>query len=446
MIRIKAKKIYQSDYFPFFVLTVGMLAIHMVLPMNTGDDTFFSVALDERSLPAYLHDRYFNWTSRMIIETILVSILHFPLIVWRIIDTAIILFFGVSISNLIVHENKRVDNWFITFLLFSYPFLDMDTAGWVATTTNTLWVLAFGVYVILIVKKVLLQQIIRKYEYIFSIVALIYAANQEQMCVVLLAVFLFSFFYIIKIKRPNGLIFGGLAICLASLIFILTCPGNAARKHSEVKWFQDFDHISVIDKLEIGVSSTLAHYLLEPNLLFVIFSILLCAAVHIKYADRLYRFYSDIPIAVTLFFGVWLKFASDLFPGLSLVNSQMTEHGLITLDNFTKLKSYVSIFILCTSFCLVLISLYLVFENSLQGICAVGTMLLGFLSRVIMGFSPTVWASSTRTYIYMYGAIIICSTMLFYNIVENRSKFVNKFVMCTGFAAAISTLNMLMIL
>jgi hypothetical protein len=36
----------------------------------------------------------------------------------------------------------------------------------------------------------------------------------------------------------------------------------------------------------------------------------------------------------------------------------------------------------------------------------------GFISRVLMGFSPTVYASSYRTFLYMYFSIIICLIIL----------------------------------
>lgn len=285
MEKLKTQKIYQSDYFPFFILAFGMLVIHLVLPMNSGDDTYYSTVLNTIGLPAFLHYRYFNWSSRLVIETVMVLIAHFPQIIWRLADTAIMLLLGVSISKLAVNENRRINNWFIVILLFSYPLADMDTAGWVATTTNNLWVLAFGVYAIAVVRKILLRQKIKKHEYVLAVVALLYAANQEQMCVVLLAVFLFLFFFLIKVRKSNWLFLGGLAICVANLLFILTCPGNTVRKNVETRYFQDFNHISVIDKLEIGVSSTLAHYFLEPNLILIIFCILLCVAVHIKYSD-----------------------------------------------------------------------------------------------------------------------------------------------------------------
>ncbi|MCI1966656.1 MAG: DUF6056 family protein [Oscillospiraceae bacterium] len=456
MIKLKAKaqKIYRNDYFPFLVLAFGMLVIHMILPMNSGDDTYYSTVLKTTGLSVFLRDHYFGWSSRLAIETVMVFIEYFPHIIWRLTDTAIVLLLGVSISKLTAYKNNRFDNWLITILLFAYPFIDMDTAGWETTTLNCLWVLALGVYVLSIVKKIVLQQKkdciatkIKKHEYAFSIMALLFSANQEQMCIVLLAIFIFLVFYLLYVKRRNWFIFAGLAICITSLVFILTCPGNAVRKNVEMRYFQDFNHISVIDKLEIGVSSTLAHYFLQPNLIFIIFCILLCAAVHIKYADKLYRLYSDIPITIALFFSLVLKLVPNFFTGLSFINTQMTEHGLITLENFTKAKSYMSLLILCGTFCIVLVSLYLVFGNTWQSICAVGTMLLGFLSRVAMGFSPTVWASDTRTYIYMYGAIIICSVMLYHEVVKNgNSKFAYGFVTCTAFAATISTLNMLMII
>lgn len=448
MVKGKLKKIFQNDYFPFVILAIGMFAIHMMLTMNSADDIYYSSVLNTYTLPKFLIFHYYNWSSRLIIETAMVLLLHLPLIIWRIFDTGIMILMGVSISKLVGAEHTRDVNWFIVIMIFSYPLLDMDTAGWVSTTLNCSWVLAFGIFSLLGVKRTINQQKIKKHEYVLYMVSLIYAVNQEQMCFVLLAIYLASEIYLFIKKKSNWFILLGTAVCMISVIFIFTCPGNKIRQTISVAaYFQDFNNFSIVRKLEIGITSTLSQYIFEPNLIFIILCMLLYASIRLKYFDKLYRILAFIPLVITLIFGVFEKISPDFLLGIKTVDTQITDHGLITLDNFTKAKSYFALIILCATFSLILLSLYLVFENTWKSILTEGTMVLGFLSRIAMGFSPTIWASSTRTYIYMYGALIICSVMIFQQIYKSKaSQFIQKFTIYVGFAAAISYINMIMTL
>jgi len=444
MLRVKSQKLYRSNYFPFIILTIGMLAIHMLLPMQSGDDNVYSNVLKDSSLSDFLIWRYFNWSSRLIIEAILVLLLQLPLFIWRLLDTGIIVLLGFAISKIIGSENNRQNNWLISILLFAYPLIDMNTAGWVATTTNYLWVLAFGVMSIVTVKKIITGQKVKVSEYLISTLALIFSVNQEQMCMVLFAVFLIAVIYSISRKRHNWLIYLGLIICIASSVLIMTCPGNIGRtRHEIAKFFPDYGNLTVVDKIEIGASSTLSHFIFEPNIIFILFCFLIYFSVKQKYTDKLYRLFALLPLLFSLLF-VFIKISPDLFPGIGEMVSQMTQHGLITLENFTKPTSYIAPFILYRSFCLILISIYLINGNTWVSFICFGVALLDLLSRIAVAFSPTIWASDTRTYIFMYAAIIICGVMIFQSSLKNfSSRFVNTFLVCAGFAAGISCLDLL---
>ena len=59
--------------------------------------------------------------------------------------------------------------------------------------------------------------------------------------------------------------------------------------------------------------------------------------------------------------------------------------------------------------------------------------LAGFASRMIMAFSPTLYASSTRTFIFMYFSIIICGTFIFKEILNNMETVkISKLIAITG--------------
>jgi hypothetical protein len=65
--------------------------------------------------------------------------------------------------------------------------------------------------------------------------------------------------------------------------------------------------------------------------------------------------------------------------------------------------------------------MFFVFQNKKRFWLALYIMAAGFITRLAMGFSPTVWASSTRTYLFFYIAMIVDAALVLIEIQENSS-------------------------
>ena len=64
-------KVYKSSYFPFVIYTIILIVIHMFIS-KSGDDTYFSTICNDMNLFDVINMRYSTWSSRVIIETILI--------------------------------------------------------------------------------------------------------------------------------------------------------------------------------------------------------------------------------------------------------------------------------------------------------------------------------------------------------------------------------------
>lgn len=415
----KIKQLYKKEYFPFIILAIGMLIFHLIINVNFGDDLSFKKVLQQNNLIEWLKIRYITWSSRTVIEFVMVIILGCSIFLWRILDVAIIVLLAISISKVFLNNSSRRNNWIIVALIFIYPFRDMSSAGWGATTLNYLWPLSFGIYSFIIIKKIFNNDNIKWYEYIFSTLALMFAVSQEQMCAILLAMYcILTLYFFIKYKDKGYIIFGTL-LCLANFIWILECPGNNVRKAKEVgKWFSDYNTLSFINKSELGFSSSMFQFICNPNSIFIIFSILIFLLTIIKYKDKMIWIISGVPLGIGLFFSIFRNNIAILFPGLLKILNSSTEYGTITLENFYAFRSYIPIILFGMVGICVLLSLYFCFGNSPKAILTILIMLLGLASRVIMGFSPTIWASGNRTFLFMYFAFIICSIIVYEEIIE----------------------------
>ena len=79
---------FVRQYYPFIVFFILMLILHVFMGF-LGDDIRFSKVLSNYTVLDYAHMRYYEWSSRMIIESVLISISHVNMIVWKILDLII---------------------------------------------------------------------------------------------------------------------------------------------------------------------------------------------------------------------------------------------------------------------------------------------------------------------------------------------------------------------
>ncbi|MEN2777339.1 DUF6056 family protein [Acetivibrio clariflavus] len=437
----KVKKLYVWDYFPFIILALGMFLFHFSIDLGWGDDSYYITMLNKNNLNIlpFIVNRYYNWSSRLIIESFLIILVHFEWL-WRILDTAIMVLIAVSISKLIPSCDTRLKNWIITSFVFIYPINHMNSAGWIATTMNYSWPLAFGLFSMIPIKKILFDEEIKNFEYIFYILAILFALNQEQMCAIIFSVYLVFTVYLFFKKKPNLFMIIQSLLSIISMIFILTCPGNYARKIAEVgKWFPEYPNISFLQKTEIGYSSALFEFIMTPNKIFTLFSGLLLICTIITKKKSLHKIIAVIPLASNIIFGYPKGLLLESSPIIAYVKYSITEYGtgfkIFSID--TWLPDYIITLVLIC----ILFSLYIIFDNKKYSILLTFIFLLGFASRFIMAFSPTIWASRERTFIFMYFSIIICSVILFQVILDSKSK---KFIaFSTGIIGSIATFEYL---
>ena len=407
---------------PWIVFAIVMVIVHFLLPMGIGDDEWFLKVLENTDLHSYLVLRYYTWSSRLIIESVLVTLVHFP-ILWRLLDTVIMILIAVSIAKLFANQDSKKNNWLIFGLMLTYPFNYLGTAGWIATTLNYSWPLAFGLCSMVPIRNIIKGERIRWYEYIVYTLSLLYAANQEQMCTILLVVYsVFTVIMFINQKLPLFMVIQTI-LCGASFLFILTCPGNAARKAAEVAtWFPEYDSIPFPVKIEMGFSSSLFEFVMKPNFIFNIFCGLLLIGIVLKYKNLLYRVIATVPLASGLILGTYSSVTNEFIPGISKIENSLTKFGTdLNLASFSSWIPDLILAVVCIAIC---ISLLCFFKNELKSLLSIFIILLGFGSRVMLGISPTIWASSSRTFIFMYFSFIINSLILWNEI--QQSKVIQK--------------------
>ena len=424
---------WKSRTFAYSILFCFMLVWHITLGIGFGDDVYFSTPFQDGfsldRLIDFLSLRYSSWSSRLFIETALISIVRYPFL-WKICNAAVLTLIALCIDLLLNSSNSRIITWVLCAFSFVFPLNMYNEAGWVATTMNYPWPLAAGLIALLPFKKLIFRQKIHSWEYFLSIPLILFAANQEQMCLLLIAIttgILFQLYVMRYDKKAYFYPFVQMILLLLSLLFILTCPGNSARFEQEIlTHFPDYGNLSFLNKLEIGFSSTGFTLLMQPewlmpqNLVFTVFCFLLFILIISQKRHPIILWISVIPFFCCLFFNVLHEFFTPYFAHVVQLRDALTKTG--TNIRMTSPHTLFPDLILAVVFGCIVISLYFAFQKKKLFIPVLLLLLIGLGSRFMLAFSPTVWASGERTSMFLLYILISISVLLIQQIHDSDSN------------------------
>ena len=429
----------------FFIL---ILALHK--PMSfVGDDIWYAKILSNQSLTSFLTYRYYEWSSRLIIDGLTVIFTKENYLIWKLIDITL---YTLGVYLLIKFINKD-NNKYITImgvsLFLMYPFFDMASAGWIATTLNYLWCFVFAMISFIPLINELNGKKTNIFIYIISILSLIYAVNQEQSCLLILGINALYLIYCIikkkKISRYNLLI---VMISALSLTIVLTCPGNSKRVIAEtVRFYGEYANFGIIQKLYLGTIPTIG-ILLKDKVLFTVFYIILSASALLKTKNKYLKYVLYFNIILILFL-VFFKTLIDitripLYLNIGLMHNPTVVSAFSTVDSITKsmplINDAIRLFtykgmpnaVTAPIILAVLISIYLIFSSCWMIFKTFGKeqlfplilFIAGFMSRLAVGFSPTVFRSGSRTAFFFYITIITITLLLIKKLIDEKS--INK--------------------
>ncbi|MFR9058248.1 DUF6056 family protein [Eubacterium callanderi] len=413
---------------PFLFLFLAMLFLHSLTRGLQGDDLWFSNILNDQSIFEYWNWRYETWSSRLIIETVLIYLSMSKHWIWCLLDSLMFILLAYSISELFVSEDKKLyGNWIVVSLILCYPFVQLSSAGWLATTLNYLWPLSLGMFAFIPLKRTLCHEKVPASLGLLSIFAIFYAGNTEQMGAIIVCVYGIFFLYLLYIKEMKSVVVINLMVSLSGLLFVITCPGNKVRSVSEMHWFEGYENLGIMGKLKYGFLSSTVHFFENTNIMFFLFTVLLLVCIWMKYQDKMHRAIGALPLLLKTIILTGTKIMLAYFPDLGIYHS---EQDLSQIVSFSGLVSFLYICVNAFMIVLIIVCIYFVFGKSKETGISLLILTAGLTSRVIMGFSPTVFASGLRTFIYLYFSLLIVILFLVENIFSNLNDSNCKVIIC----------------
>lgn len=397
--------IRKNSSVPYYIyvemsLALFYFAMHIIAPSGIGDDVWFKTMANTMPLTTYLQMRYTTWTSRVVLEVILLALLKLPKIIWAILDTLMFVLLYKSIIHFLHCENDKKLAIFCGILLCIFPPNYYNSAGWVTTTVNYIWPLALGFWVLSHFGDYLQNDTCNTKYILLCIPAIWIAGNQEQMSALLCG---FSFvllgYSFWKFKKVNWNYLFVLLLSVVTLVFHMVCPGNAERVLVDISdSYPAFAHFGLMDKVYLGVLSTFSWLITKPSYVLVVFLLELLLIAWKK------RDYLSIGIGSTISF-LWLFLISEVYPDSAVMNFiqsflSANEHLITVYSSF-----YFGLFVFVVV--LLLVMLYRLTSKNVFFIVSL-IMCAALMSRFILGFSPSLFVSGKRTFLFMYMLIMVC--------------------------------------
>lgn len=389
-----------TAYAPFMLVLVIAVLYHLKIGAISGDDPFFAAATDDKTMWQFLSERYQTWTSRIVIDFLVASLVD-HLIVWKILD--IIVFSSMPVLFAKILGDTKLVRWCSAAAILLYPFHDVGSAGWVTTTINYLWPIWGILLVGVLVKKVLCQEKILWYEIAAGVIGCILASSHEQAAVVLFIILLLAGIWLVRkhcLKVPVYYLM--LLINMASLIFILTCPGNGNRNAVGTVDMPEFANYTLFDKAYLGLLSIERVFIANVDIVFFMVVLLLAVLVYIKTSDYKKTLISSLPVLILLGQSV-IKTAYPQLSGLFVVPDQ------VTVWSYGELSAWIPMVYLAVTVASVLTALFWLMEDMQEYISAVLLLGCGFAAGLVIGFTATIYVSGDRVYITLYFILLFIS-------------------------------------
>lgn len=386
----------------YVLFALLLFFIHSFIITGTNDDAWFAEILEQYELRDFLISRYHSWSSRLPIEMGLVFLTRVSPWIWKLLNTLIILLLVYECSILFGKTANTMNTGLFMLLVLLIPAGMLNSAGWIATTLNYLWPITIGIFALLPIHRWEMEKKITWWEFIIFYIACILGGFQEQMAAVLFAIYALYAGYRLYHKKRLPVFWFILFLTLCALLFfILACPGNANRSLSETeRWFPEFAYLTFFQKILIGCLNTFSYYVScgEFNTIFLLFSYVLFIAVCFSQKNMLRRSIALYPFLVTFLWGyvgrvvTKLNITTRIFWLGLLQNEKLPEQGI-----YSSWHLAIECFIFLTVICAVIFALFGVFGKTPDFCVAITILLAALCSRIILGFSSTVYISGSRT-------------------------------------------------
>lgn len=353
------------------------------------------------------------WSSRFFISLFGTPLKRTSMHLWMCLDTVVVTITTLML-DLLFNKDRVVRKTILIMGIFClFPFSTMSGAGWITTTMVYLWIITAAMYDVLIAEKVREGKKVSICAYIIAGAAFICAMDVETGAVAMFVIF--SGYSILQIldgnRKKNIYVYILAAVSFARIIFDVAWKGNTIRYASEIRsWFPDYAMLDLLDKVVLGFSASAYTVYIVYWLPVLFLTFLVCMIVFEEHKDLFTRMISIIAIGIAGLYPL-SSFLTGYYEELHTIFLEYdTKYGLVSFSNYYKPDGYLILFLWGTGLLCIAYSLICIRKSVKSVFIWLAYLFAGFASKFIMGFSPTVAASGSRTASWLFFAILLCLT------------------------------------
>lgn len=362
----------------------------------------------------YMWKDYTDWSSRVLVNGVVHVVLGSGVNLWLTLNTILAFVLTKAMCKVLCVENSYISKIVVAAMILLEPIVHLGSAGWLTTTTTYLWPVATGFLALIPIKKCYDNVAMKWWEMLLYAIALIYSANEELVMVAMLFCYTSFLLYFAIKKSLSKFMILQTVLSWASMVFTFTCPGNGSRETVEVSgWFKDFYMLSIVDKMELGLTSTLKEIFYGSYISYYVVAILIAVIIWNKYKNTVLRVLAWVPVVVPFACSMGANMLSTILPNLPHLPGGVGLTGMITLATYKNPMTraqFLTLFVIAIIF---IVCMVVCFEDMYCKIMSVALLFAGVASRMAIGLSPTIWGSGNRTYSLLYFSILAVGCLLF---------------------------------
>lgn len=367
----------------------------------------------------YVYQMYFEWGPRVFVHYIMFSIYKYNIIVWKIISISLHIFiFYFSIFKILKSTTYYISCFFFSLFFLVDWNIVYTSAGWIATTLNYLWPLAFFFISIF----PFYSDKINKSNFIHIILFIPFIILSGNIELTLGSMITFAI-YITYTKWKNNFElydFIYIFITIISLLFILFCPGTKFRLITETyNFFPYYIDLSLTQRFAFCINSIFNIFIGSSNILFVVTSLLNLIYIYKFEKNALYRLIITIPFLSFLLFGILRdSLTLKLFPNFILLYNNSDKFGGVRIyEQFDNAQNVITIGVMLMIIVCYLYSFILIFnKNEIKFFLL--TILAGLGGLVLALLTPSLYVIGSRVSMFFYISIVLISTIVFKKLIK----------------------------
>ncbi|MBQ8199388.1 MAG: hypothetical protein IJZ76_08185 [Lachnospiraceae bacterium] len=430
-------KKWTKDNYVLIIAFAVWVAIEFLIQSTTGDEPAYQAALQMQSLYEYMKYYFETWSNRILIDVTAVGILSKPMMLFKMFNAIVFFMLLFGIKNLLVgNKENHLDEIFLVSLFFVIPYACFLDAGFTVTCIYYLWPMAAGVWCVCIVLKENSKWLLK----LVGALLLVFACNMEQTALLMNGALFLICCFSLKNERRRSYPWLMFVLAVGCILFMLLGEGGNNRVLVEIgDKFPEYIGLTALQKFDMGFSTTMEHLLFEGDALWLVFVAVLFVCL-VSDGSFVQCILGSIPLVFSMALGLFKEGVLAIFPTMKYLFESVGEYGVIDLSNYDLRNRWFPLLLFFVVIITVIVDLYLLETDLKKSLVLIFVFGVGFVSRLIMGFSPTIYASGNRTY-YPFWIVLIClSYYLYGKMDETKRKSVTVISVLLAFVSLCSTI------